>query len=49
MNLDGIFTVAGAIVTVAMVFVIVSNANSAAAIRAVGESFSGAIRAATGH
>jgi hypothetical protein len=48
MNADGIFSVFGSIVTVALVFVIVSNANSANAIRAVGESFATAIKAATG-
>lgn len=48
MNFDRIFTVAGAIVTLATVTTIVSNSNSAAVIRAFGDAFSGSIRAAMG-
>ena len=47
-NLDRVFTVAGAIVTLATVTTIVSNSNSAAVIRAFGDAFSGSIRAAMG-
>lgn len=43
-----IFDVAGAIVTVALVFVVVSNGNSAAVINAIGNSFAHSIAAAQG-
>ena len=45
---DKIFNVAGAIVTVALVTAVVSNANSASVIKAMGEGFAGAISAALG-
>lgn len=45
---DRVFNVAGAIVTVALVFTIVSHPNSAAVIKAMGSAFAGAIKAATG-
>lgn len=48
MNLDRIFNIFGAIVTVALVFVLVSNRNTAAVIRSVGEAFSSSLRAAMG-
>lgn len=48
MNLDGIFNVAASIVTVALVFVIVSNPGSARVIEAIGSAFSGSLRAAMG-
>ena len=44
---DKIFNLLGAIVTVALVTTIVSRPTSAAVIRAMGDSFSGAIKAAT--
>ena len=46
--MNQIFDVAGAIVTVALVFVVVSNANSAQVINAVGNSFAHSIAAAQG-
>lgn len=46
--MDKVFDVAGAIVTVALVFVVVSNANSAAVINAIGNAFSHSIAAAQG-
>jgi len=49
LNLDKIFDVAGAIVTVALVYVIVSNGNSAKVITAIGSAFSGSLRAAEGY
>lgn len=48
MNADKALSVAGAIVTVAMVTVIVSHPGSANVIRAVGNAFAGSIRAAMG-
>jgi len=49
MSLDRIFDVAASIVTVALVFVIVSNGNSAKVITAIGGAFGGALRAAQGY
>lgn len=47
MNLDRIFNILGAIVTVAMVAVVVQNGSSTAqVITALGKGFSGAIDAA---
>lgn len=46
--MDKIFDVAGAIVTVALVFTVVSNANSANVINAIGNAFSHSIAAAQG-
>ena len=43
-----IINVLGAIVTVALVTTIVSNANSANVIRSLGDAFSGSIRASMG-
>jgi hypothetical protein len=48
MTIDKVLSIGAAIVTVAMVTTIVSNANSAAVIRAVGDAFSGSLRAAMG-
>lgn len=48
MALDKVFNVASAIVTVALVFVIVSNPNSARVIESIGSAFSGSLRAAMG-
>lgn len=48
MNLDRLFNVAGAIVTVAMVTVFLTSPQTANVIRAVGGSFSEAIRSAMG-
>jgi hypothetical protein len=48
MNLDKMFAIAGSIVTVALVFVIVSNGNSSSVIKSMGDAFSGSIRAAQG-
>ena len=45
---DKIFNVMGSIVTVAMITTVVSNRNSAAVIRALGNAFSGSLRAAQG-
>lgn len=45
---DKFFNVAGAIVTVALVTTIVSRPTSALVIRAMGDAFSGSIRAALG-
>lgn len=50
MNLDRIFNVAGAIVTVALVTTIVRNGSSAAnVITAIGNAFSSSLRAAQGN
>lgn len=48
MNLDRLFNVAGAIVTVALVTTVVSRSTSAGVIRSIGEAFAGSIRAAMG-
>lgn len=48
MNADKAFSVAGAIVTLAMVTVIVSHPQSARIITATGKAFSGAVRAGMG-
>lgn len=48
MNLDRLFNVAGAIVTVALVTTIVSSRNTSQIISSIGEAFSGSIRAAMG-
>jgi hypothetical protein len=48
MNLDGIFNVAGAIVTLAIVTVIFTSPQTANVIKATGNAFSGSLRAATG-
>lgn len=48
MNLDKLANIAGAIVTVALVTTVVARSNSANVIRAVGDAFSGSIRAAMG-
>lgn len=45
---DRMFNVLGAIVTVALVTTIVSRPTSASVIRAMGDSFAGAVRAALG-
>jgi len=45
---DKVFNVVGAIVTVALVTTIVSRPNSARVIKAMGDAFSGSIRAALG-
>jgi hypothetical protein len=47
-NLDKALSIGSAIVTVAMVTVIVSHPTSASIIRAVGDAFSGSLRAAMG-
>lgn len=49
MNADKAFGIAGMIVAVAGVTVVVTHKNSAAIIRATGQAFSGAVRAAMGH
>lgn len=46
--MDKIANVAGAIVTVALVTTVVSRSTSANVIRAIGEAFSGSIRASLG-
>ena len=48
MNADKLVNVASAIVTVALVMTIVSHPQSAKVIRAVGDAFSGTLRAAMG-
>lgn len=48
MSFDGLFNVAGAIVTVALVTTIVSRSTSAGVIKAMGDAFAGSIRAALG-
>lgn len=48
MNGDRIANVLGAIVTVALVTTVVARPQSAQVIRALGEAFSGSIRAALG-
>lgn len=45
---DKIFNLLGAIVTVALVTTIVSRPNSASVIKALGNAFTGSIKAATG-
>lgn len=47
-SLSGVFGVASAIVTVALVTTVVSNRESAKVIKALGDGFSGALRAAQG-
>lgn len=49
MNADKAISIGASIVTLAMVTVIVSHPTSATIIRATGNAFSGAIRAAMGH
>lgn len=48
MQTNTIINVAGSIVLVSLVFVVVSNANSANVIRSLGDAFSGAIKASMG-
>lgn len=48
MNLDKVFTIGSAIVTVALVTTIVAHPGSANVIRAIGSAFSGSLRAAMG-
>lgn len=45
---DKVFNILGAIVTVALVTAIVSQSNSAAVIKQLGDAFSGSISAALG-
>lgn len=49
MNPDKLLSIGSAIVTVALVTTIVSHKNSAAVIRAVGDMFTGSLRAAMGN
>lgn len=49
MNLGQITNVLASIVTVALVFVIVSNKNTSGIITAGGNAFTGGLRAAMGH
>lgn len=49
MNADKALSIGSAIVTVALVTTIVAHPNSAKVIKAVGSSFSSALRAAMGH
>lgn len=49
MNLDKVFNIFGAIVTVALVTTVVSRSSSATVIRAFGDAFSGSLRAAQGN
>jgi hypothetical protein len=49
LNLDKALSIGSAIVTVALVTTIVSHPQSAQVIRAVGDAFSGSLRAAMGH
>lgn len=48
MNVSGIVGVLSALVTVALVTTVVSNRESAKVIKALGDGFSGALRAAQG-
>lgn len=48
MNLDKLMNVAAMIVTVAAITTIVSHPTSAAVIKAIGDAFSGSLRAAMG-
>lgn len=48
MNANGIVNVASAIVTLAVIATVVSSPQSAQVIRAVGDAFGGALRAAKG-
>jgi hypothetical protein len=48
MNMDKIFSIFGSIVTVALVWTVVSNGNSATVIRSVGDTFAHSIAAAQG-
>ena len=48
MNFDRVFDIAGAIVTVALVTVLVTNKGTADVIRATGAAFSGSLKAAQG-
>lgn len=48
MNLDKVFAIAGSIVTVALVWVVVSNANSANVIGSFGNAFATAVKSASG-
>lgn len=48
MNLDGVFSVASALVTVALVTTIVTHKESANIIKALGTAFTGSLRAAQG-
>lgn len=47
-SVDKVLAIGSAIVTVALVTVVVSNPGSAQVIRAVGTAFSGSLRAAMG-
>ena len=49
MNADKALSIGTAIVTVALVTTIVAHPNSAKVIKAVGQAFSGSLRAAMGH
>lgn len=49
MNLNGIFGVLSALVTVALVTTIVSHKESASVVKALADGFSGALKAAQGH
>lgn len=48
MQTNTLLNLLGAIVTVALVTTVVSNANSANVIRALGDAFSGSVRASMG-
>lgn len=48
LSLDKLFNIAGAIVTVALVTTVVSHSGSAGVINAIGNAFSGSIRASMG-
>lgn len=45
---DQVFNVAGSIVTVALVTAVMTDPNSAAVIKGLGDAFAGSIRAALG-
>ncbi len=48
MSMDGVLNVAGAIVTLAVVTMVVTGKNTSQVIRAIGDTFSDSIRAASG-
>jgi hypothetical protein len=49
MSFGRVFDIFASIVTVALAFVLVSNANTANIITAFGNAFSGSVKAAVGH
>lgn len=48
MNLDQLFNLAGAFVTLAMVTVVLSSPNTSRVVRSLGNTFQGSLKAAMG-